>query len=341
MALFVRRPDGYLFYWVTQDVFGACMCIVFLSIIEINSIQVATILLIVAFFYDIFFVFITPYLFKGESIMVTVATSGGPPKKDPLWCEKYPADEGCQGGDPLPMLFAIPRLFDYQGGSSLLGLGDIVCTFSSWMPCLMQLGFSTHSFSLLSFSVPGLLLSFAARFDAAKALVGISSGGNQDRRQGSAVLECTGNGGPFGSVARGSYFVPLVIAYAIGLMMANVAVYVMEMGQPALLYLVPCTLGTMSYLGWKRLELRALWEGPKMLQLADSIVYGTPRPSSSSSSPSNDPSQIPMESIGSAQRDNMSGGGIERALDATLVNSNSEALADDEAGPLLAKKSID
>lgn len=127
MALFVRRPDAYLFYWVTQDVFGACMCIVFLSIIEINSIQVATILLIVAFFYDIFFVFITPYLFKGESIMVTVATSGGPPKKDPLWCEKYPSDQDCQGGDPLPMLFAIPRLFDYQGGSSLLGLGDIVC----------------------------------------------------------------------------------------------------------------------------------------------------------------------------------------------------------------------
>lgn len=105
------------------------MCIVFLSIIELNSIQVATILLIVAFFYDIFFVFVTPYLFKGESIMLTVATSGGPPKKDPLWCEKYPSDQDCQGGDPLPMLFAIPRLFDYQGGSSLLGLGDIVCTF--------------------------------------------------------------------------------------------------------------------------------------------------------------------------------------------------------------------
>jgi len=29
MALFVRRPDSYFFYWITQDVFGACMCIVF------------------------------------------------------------------------------------------------------------------------------------------------------------------------------------------------------------------------------------------------------------------------------------------------------------------------
>lgn len=103
------------------------MCILFLGIIQLNNIQVATILLIVAFLYDIFFVFLTPYLFGGESIMITVATSGGPPVADELWCEKYPYDPNCQGGDPLPMLLTIPRLFDYEGGSSLLGLGDIVC----------------------------------------------------------------------------------------------------------------------------------------------------------------------------------------------------------------------
>ena len=127
MALFVPHPDQYLFFWLTQDVLGACMCIVFLGLIQLNSIQVASILLIVAFLYDIFFVFVTPYLFKGKSVMITVATSGGPPTADPLWCEKYPSDPDCQGGDPLPMLLTIPRLFDYQGGSSLLGLGDIVC----------------------------------------------------------------------------------------------------------------------------------------------------------------------------------------------------------------------
>ena len=86
-------------------------------------------LLIVAFFYDIFFVFVTPLIFSGKSVMITVATSGGPPTLDPAWCEKYPDDPGCQGGQPLPMLFQIPRLGDYQGGSSLLGLGDIVCKY--------------------------------------------------------------------------------------------------------------------------------------------------------------------------------------------------------------------
>ena len=33
----------------------------------------------------------SPYLTKGgKSIMIDVATGGGPPKADPAWCEKYP-----------------------------------------------------------------------------------------------------------------------------------------------------------------------------------------------------------------------------------------------------------
>ena len=194
-----------------QNVMGACICIMFLSTIQVNSIKIASILLIAAFFYDIFFVFVTPLLTKGgKSIMVDVATSGGPPKADPAWCEKYPDDPDCFGGDPMPMLFTIPRFFDYAGGSSLLGLGDIV--------------------------LPGLLISFACRYDEAKAFIGLQSGGaNRGVR---SDITCRENGG---------YFLPLVISYAIGLAMANTAVYVMQMGQPALLYLVPCCFGTISF----------------------------------------------------------------------------------------------
>jgi hypothetical protein len=133
VSFFVRHPDEYLFYWVTQDIMGACMCIVFLSLIKLNAIRVASILLIVAFFYDIFFVFVTPLIFSGKSVMITVATGGGPPTADPLWCEKYPDDKDCQGGDPLPMLLTFPRIWDYQGGASLLGLGDIVCKNRAFM----------------------------------------------------------------------------------------------------------------------------------------------------------------------------------------------------------------
>lgn len=133
----VRHPEDITFYWVMQDVFGAAMCISFLAVIKLNSLKVAALLLIVAFFYDIFFVFVTPLIFSGKSVMITVATSGGPPTLDPAWCEKYPDDPGCQGGQPLPMLFQIPRLGDYQGGSSLLGLGDIVCKYFC-LPCFQR-----------------------------------------------------------------------------------------------------------------------------------------------------------------------------------------------------------
>lgn len=244
MCFTMRHPEENLFFWVMQDVMGVSMCITFLETIKLNSIRVASILLTVAFFYDIFFVFLTPYLFKGESIMVTVATSGGPPKADPAWCEKYPDDADCQGGNPLPMLLTIPRIGDYMGGSSLLGLGDIV--------------------------LPGLLLSFAARYDTAKSLLGIIRGGN-----GSVISYSCPEQKFCGDCGfcSGGYFRPLVVAYAIGLLMANTAVYVMEMGQPALLYLVPTCLGTMIFLGWRRKELQSLWDGPRIIRTADQMIY--------------------------------------------------------------------
>lgn len=238
VAFTVRHAENNTFFWVTQDIMGSCMCIMFLSLIKLNSMKVASILLVVAFVYDIFFVFITPLIFN-ESIMITVATSGGPPKADPSWCEKYPADSKCQGGDPLPMLLTVPRVNDYQGGASLLGLGDIV--------------------------LPGLLLSFAARLDAAKQLLGIIGGGTGMPHTCPSFCPC-----------NGGYFVPLVVAYAVGLLMANAAVYLMEMGQPALLYLVPCCLGSVAFMGWQRNELRGLWDGPKVVRTADAILYGEP-----------------------------------------------------------------
>lgn len=238
LAFAVHHPETIPFFWIMQNIMGACMCILFLQTMKLNSIKVASILLTAAFFYDIFFVFVTPLLTKGgKSIMVDVATSGGPPTADPSWCEKYPEGPECQGGDPLPMLFTIPRINDFAGGSSLLGLGDIV--------------------------LPGLLLSFASRYDEAKALVGSSHSPRPSPR--SPHETCSKKGG---------YFIPSVIAYAIGLSMANVAVYVMRMGQPALLYLVPCCLGTIVYLGWKRGELVDLWNTPKVLASCDKILYG-------------------------------------------------------------------
>lgn len=134
-----------------------------------------------------------------------------------------------------------------------------------------------------------MLLSFAARFDAAKALVAVGSGASSppmspDGRDFSASSSCCwglirwNNGqnesGASRRPSQGTYFFPLVVSYAIGLFMANTAVYLMNMGQPALLYVVPATLGTLAYLGWKRHELQDLWVGPKIFVQAEDIAYG-------------------------------------------------------------------
>ncbi|CAG5896507.1 unnamed protein product [Menidia menidia] len=88
-------------------------------------------------------------------------------------------------------------------------------------------------FSLLGFGdilVPGLLVAYCYRFDILT--------------QSSRI-----------------YFVACTIAYGVGLLITFVALAVMQMGQPALLYLVPCTLLTsLSVALWRR-ELPQFWTG--------------------------------------------------------------------------------
>ncbi|QHO09660.1 Signal peptide peptidase-like [Arachis hypogaea] len=78
---------------------------------------------------------------------------------------------------------------------------------------------------------PGLLASFAHRFD-------------KDKKKG----------------ALSGYFLWLIIGYGVGLIFTYLGLYLMNgHGQPALLYLVPCTLGVTIVLGYVRGELRGLW----------------------------------------------------------------------------------
>lgn len=57
------------------------------------------------------------------------------------------------------------------------------------------------------------------------------------------------------------YFVACTIAYGLGLLVTFVALVLMQRGQPALLYLVPCTLLTSCTVALWRQELGAFWTG--------------------------------------------------------------------------------
>lgn len=124
------------------------------------------------------------------------------------------------GEEGIPMLLKIPRIFDPWGGYSIIGIGDIL--------------------------LPGLLISFAKRFDAATK-----------------------------KNLRNGYFLWLLVGYGSGLFITYIALNLMDgHGQPALLYIVPLTLGALLHLGWRRGELMMLWKDgepeqkcPHMLQL--------------------------------------------------------------------------
>ncbi|XP_064187788.1 signal peptide peptidase-like 2B isoform X3 [Anguilla rostrata] len=161
-----RNEDQWA--WVLQDGLGIAFCLYMLKTIRLPTFKACTLLLVVLFVYDVFFVFVTPHLTShGESIMVQVAA--GPP--DSTTQEK------------LPMVLKVPRL-----NSSPMALCD-------------------RPFSLLGF---------------------------------------------------GDILVP---AYGIGLLITFVALALMQIGQPALLYLVPCTLLTSLAMALWRKELPMFWTG--------------------------------------------------------------------------------
>eukprot|EP01116_Phalansterium_solitarium_P002789 TRINITY_DN1305_c1_g2_i2.p1 TRINITY_DN1305_c1_g2~~TRINITY_DN1305_c1_g2_i2.p1 ORF type:complete len:368 (-),score=85.51 TRINITY_DN1305_c1_g2_i2:340-1443(-) len=66
---------------------------------------------------------------------------------------------------------------------------------------------------------------------------------------------------------RDGYFLRGWLAYFCGLVLTLIMLVMLQKGQPALLYLVPCTLLTTVYFGYKRGELRDLWRGyPESVQ---------------------------------------------------------------------------
>lgn len=185
--------------WPFQDIIGSCFLMSLQRTIRLPNIKIATLLLSAMFFFDIFWVFISPVFFH-QSVMVSVATGGGT-------------------GESVPMLLRIPAVGDAFGNDRLLGFGDI--------------------------ALPGLLISYLRRHDL------------QSRRS-----------------LKAGYFVPALAGYFVGLNLTIAALCIMRMGQPALLYLVPCTLGTTLILAKVRGESNLLWEGIPVKSEASHAISG-------------------------------------------------------------------
>ncbi|XP_055291588.1 signal peptide peptidase-like 2A isoform X2 [Moschus berezovskii] len=198
-----RNEDRWA--WILQDILGIAFCLNLIKTLKLPNFKSCVILLGLLLLYDVFFVFITPFITKnGESIMVELAA--GP----------------FGNNEKLPVVIRVPKLAYFSVMSvclmpvSILGFGDII--------------------------VPGLLIAYCRRFDV--------------------------------EIGSSIYYVSSTIAYAIGMILTFVVLVLMKKGQPALLYLVPCTLITASLVAWRRKEMKKFWKG-NSYQMMDHLDYAT------------------------------------------------------------------
>ncbi|KAF5887933.1 signal peptide peptidase-like 2B, partial [Clarias magur] len=183
--------------WVLQDILGMAFCMYLLKLFRMPSLRACTLLLGGLLFYDVFFVFITPYFTKsGESIMAEVA--GGPSVSSTQ--------------EKIPMVLKVPSL-------------NFTAVFCSWPFLLLGLG---------DILLPGLLVAYCHRFDV--------------------LVQ-----------APRVYFMASVLGYSVGLVLSFVFVLLMKSAQPALLYLVPCTLLFSLPVALWRSELKLYWNGGRFL----------------------------------------------------------------------------
>ncbi|KAK1339053.1 hypothetical protein QTO34_019726 [Cnephaeus nilssonii] len=212
-ALIRKIPYGQCTWaWILQDILGIAFCLNLIKTLKLPNFKSCVILLGLLLLYDVFFVFITPFITKnGESIMVELAAGpfGNNEKNDGNLVEATAQPSAPH--EKLPVVIKVPKLAYFSVMSvcpmpvSILGFGDII--------------------------VPGLLIAYCRRFD-----------------------EQTGS-------SSSIYYVSSTIAYAVGMIITFVVLVLMKKGQPALLYLVPCTLITASIVAWRRKEMKKFWKG--------------------------------------------------------------------------------
>lgn len=184
--------------WIIQDIIGYFFCIFTITELRFPSFKILAGLQFSFFLYDVFMVYITPYLTpNGDSVMVQVATGGGSSEK-------------------VPFLFLVPHL--------LISQVQTVCEFPL-------------QFSMLGFGdiiIPGFTGGYCAFFDMVN------------------------------SHAHYYYFWVFLLSYGVGLILTFGALIITGMGQPALFFLVPTTLGSLALLAYVRREFKGFWNGPKL-----------------------------------------------------------------------------
>lgn len=211
-------------HWILNNLLGISICIAFVSLVRLPNIKICAMLLVCLFVYDIFWVFYSERFF-GANVMVSVATQqASNPVHTVANSLSLPGLQLITKKLELPVKIMFPRNL----------LGGVVPGGSSADYMMLGLG---------DMAIPAMLLALVLCFDYRKS------------RDIVNLLELH-------SSKENKYIWYALPGYAIGLIAALAAGVLTHSPQPALLYLVPSTLGPVILISWSRKELAELWEGP-------------------------------------------------------------------------------
>ncbi|KAF8365138.1 hypothetical protein HHK36_032883 [Tetracentron sinense] len=213
-------------HWVLNNLLGISICIAFVCHVRLPNIKICALLLVCLFVYDIFWVFFSERVF-GANVMVSVATQqASNPVHTVADSLSLPGLQLITKKLELPVKIVFPR--NLMGG--------------------MVPGGSTADFMMLGLgdmAIPAMLLALVLCFDHQKSK-DIVNPGDRSSFKGHKYIW---------------YALP---GYAVGLVAALAVSGFTNSPQPALLYLVPSTLGPVIFISWIRKELTELWEGTKL-----------------------------------------------------------------------------
>ncbi|XP_010532287.1 PREDICTED: signal peptide peptidase-like 1 [Tarenaya hassleriana] len=210
-------------YWILNNVLGISICIAFVSHVRLPNIKICAMLLVCLFVYDIFWVFFSERFF-GANVMVSVATQ--------------------QASNPVHTVASSLNLPGLQLITKKLEL-PVKIVFPRNLLGGVATGVSASDFMMLGLgdmAIPAMLLALVLWFDHRKT------------REVVNLFDLHSSKGH-------KYIWYALPGYAIGLVTALAAGVLTHSPQPALLYLVPSTLGPVVFMSWLRKDLSELWEG--------------------------------------------------------------------------------
>ncbi|GAV79302.1 Peptidase_A22B domain-containing protein [Cephalotus follicularis] len=210
-------------HWILNNLLGISICIAFVSHVRLPNIKVCAMLLVCLFVYDIFWVFFSERFF-GANVMVSVATQqASNPVHTVADTLRLPGLQLITKKLELPVKIVFPRNL----------LGGLIAGINSSDFMMLGLG---------DMAIPAMLLALVLCFDYRKSRDTVSL----------LELHCS----------KGHKYIWFALpGYAIGLITALAAGILTHAPQPALLYLVPSTLGPVIVSSWMRKELIDLWDG--------------------------------------------------------------------------------